>query len=152
MRHMEFSGAARALAPMLAVTLGGAMLIGGHVEAHVNQAAVQPSVVAVAARTAVDSMVTGRIETLAGEPVAAMDGPFGTAVGEYEDGSQVQIICQAPGVSAPGNPADFGKPPLADTTWYRLGDPTSGRPFAPERWIPQNPVFTDDPVPSCPPR
>jgi hypothetical protein len=100
----------------------------------------------------VDDTITGVIETRDGAPVKAIDHPEGDEVIEkYNDGTSVEILCQAPGQSAPGDPADFGKPPQADTTWYRLGNPkTGGTPFNPERWIPQNPVFTSNPIPSCP--
>ncbi len=144
------------LAPLLAVTVGGAALVGGcaksdePVSHHQEPSRAAPTTTVAAARTAIRNTVTGRIETLRGEPLQVRSDPFGPGIGEYRDGSSVEIICQAPGPNAPGDPADFGKPPLADTTWYRLGDPATGAPFDPERWIPQNPVFTTDPIPSCP--
>lgn len=146
----------RFLVPVLAMTLGGSMLAGGCSKDegadNWTPARPTPTVTTAIARPVVATTVTGRVETLAGEPVVARDSPFGSAVGEYRDGTEVEIICQAPGPDAPGNSANFGKPPMADTTWYRLANPVSDKPFMPERWIPQNPVFTKDPVPSCPPQ
>lgn len=145
------------VAPLIAVTVGGAMLTGActnRSEGAVGQESSRavPTTTVAAARTAVTNTISGRIETLQGEPVRVRSDPFGPDIGEYRDGSVVEIICQAPGPNAPGDPADFGKPPQADTTWYRLGNPkTGGTPFNPERWIPQNPVFTSNPIPSCPP-
>lgn len=90
--------------------------------------------------------ITGRIETLRGEPVEVWSRPSGgQKVLSIRDKTKVEIVCQAPGTDAPGNPADFGKPPMADTTWYLLGNLGS------QQWIPQNPVFTEHPIPACPP-
>lgn len=150
----------RVITPLLAVTVGGALLAGGCAKDGKNEDNQEPSRVAptatpAVARTAVTNTVTGRIETLRGEPLHVRSDPLGPEIGEYRDGSLVEIICQAPGPNAPGDPADFGKPPLADTTWYQLGDPATGAPFNPERWIPQNSVFIQDgaassSIPSCP--
>lgn len=150
-----YGSASRLMVPLLAVTVGGAALIGGCAEDKDNGGSEQTAHVvstasATVAQTAVGNTVTGQIETLKGEPVQVRSDPYGSEIGEYRDRSTVEIICQAPGPNAPGDPADFGKPPLADTTWYRLGNPVSGAPFNPERWIPQNPVFTTDPIPACP--
>lgn len=99
----------------------------------------------------VDDTITGVIETRDGAPVKAIDHPEGDEVIEkYNDGTSVEILCQAPGQSAPGDP--IGKPPLADRTWYLIspsGDPSTDDPRWPQQWVPQNPIMTDDPVPSC---
>jgi len=153
LQTIEGLGAHTFMTPLLAVTLGGTLLVGGCSKNNesVENAAVEPTAVATAAaQIGVSNTITGRIQTLAGEPVAVRDGPFGSETGEYRDDSVVQILCQSPGADAPGKPADFSKPPASDTTWYRLADPESKQPFVPERWIPQNPVFTTDPIPSCP--
>lgn len=153
--EQSYGKARNLVTPLLVVTVGGAVLVGGCASGKENERREEPSralppATAAVARTAVGNTVTGRIETLQGQPVQVRSDPFGPEVGEYRDGSVVEIICQAPGPNAPGDPADFGKPLLADTTWYRLGDSVSGAPFNPERWLPQNPVFTTSPVPACP--
>lgn len=162
MRHSETMergyGRARGLIVMaLAATLGGVMAAdesaGAEMDRKTERRAVS-GVVVVALGSEAGNTVTGRIETLHGEPVAVMSSPSGgNAVRQLRDKSEVEIACQTPGANAPGDPRDFGKPPFADTTWYRITPPDGkswNDPSCPEEWIPQNPVFTKDPVPSCP--
>ncbi len=146
------------VAPALAVTLGGAMLVGGKSEAAAEVVDTRPTQGAAAAvmRASVETTVTGKIDTLHGESIVARGDPYGGEVtGRYPDGASVEILCQAPGATVTGKPEDYGKPPLAGGTWYNIspsGEPKPGQEDCPEQWIPMMPVFTKDPVPSCQPR
>lgn len=157
MQSLEWTAllARRVVASGLVVAMGGMTLGCGKEQQQPEEEGgllTYPGVAAPASTGAqmIDNTVTGQIKTLAGEPVIVQDGPFGSEIGKYRDGSRVEIICQAFGAAVVGNPTLYGKPPMARTTWYHLGDPATGKPFMPERWIPQNPVYTSNPVPSCP--
>lgn len=162
MRHSQtiegsYGRARTLLTPVVAATLGGALLAGGCTEQESGGTSRTPDqhapTVTAAAQAVVGNTVTGRVETLQGEPVRVRSNPFGPEIGEYRDGSMVQVLCSAPGPDAPGDPRDFGKTPYADTTWLQLASPDSGQPFSPPRYIPLNPVFFEPgsaPVPACP--
>jgi hypothetical protein len=152
------SPARKWVAPALALTLGLGALAGERQDPDAAETAANPNPAAAKAAGAaalhheVDDTVTGVIETPDGRKVRAYASPHSDHVtGKYPDESDVEIVCQAPGRHAPGDP--IGKPPLADTTWYRVspsGDPDTDHPDWPKHWMPQNPVVTWDPVPSCP--
>lgn len=137
----------------LAMTLGLAAFVGDHKSTQSDEVLPRPEAVAAATGRAAmdDQTITGFITSFDGAPVPAKNSPSGdTVTRRLEDGSEVQIRCQAYGNTVLGGvPEDV--PDLTANTWYKLETGGESDPNCPEQWVNQERVLSDDPIPSCPP-